>query len=77
MGHTMAASGALELLAAVEMMRTGTLIPTFNLENVDPACGKVRHLQQAETRTVNTVVKNNFALGGVNSSIVLRRYVHD
>lgn len=74
LGHTMAASGAIELAGCVGMMREGTLIPTLNLENVDPRCAGVQHQRQVEARQVDTVMKNNFALGGVNSSIILRRY---
>ncbi len=77
MGHTMAASGSIELLASVEMMRRGALVPTLNLHNVDPACSPLNYLRQVEKGPVNAVIKNNFALGGVNSSIVLRRYPHD
>ena len=74
LGHTMAASGALELAACIEMIRRGLLVPTLNLDNVDPLCAGVMHLKGVNERQVNTVIKNNFALGGVNSSIILRRY---
>jgi 3-oxoacyl-[acyl-carrier-protein] synthase II len=74
LGHAMAASGTLELAACIEMMRRGCLIPTLNLENIDPLCAKVQHLHGVTERTVDTIVKNNFALGGVNSSIILRSY---
>ncbi|OGU12162.1 MAG: 3-oxoacyl-ACP synthase [Geobacteraceae bacterium GWC2_58_44] len=74
LGHAMAASGTLELAACVEMIRQGLLIPTLNLEHVDPLCAGVAHVQGITRRPVDTVLKNNFALGGVNSSIILRRY---
>lgn len=74
MGHAMAASGSLEMAACVEMLRNGYLIPTRNLENVDPACGRIQHVEGLSFRPVSTVIKNNFALGGVNSSIILRRF---
>ena len=74
LGHAMAASGTLELAACIEMIRRGLLVPTLNLDQVDPLCAGVLHPQGVEARPVGTVVKNNFALGGVNSSIILRRY---
>jgi 3-oxoacyl-[acyl-carrier-protein] synthase II len=74
LGHAMAASGTLELAACVEMIRQGFLIPTLNLDHIDPLCANVSHLQGVTRRPVATVVKNNFALGGVNASIILRRY---
>jgi 3-oxoacyl-[acyl-carrier-protein] synthase II len=76
-GHTMAASGSLELAACIAMLRDGRLIPTRNLDQVDPACAPIRHVRGLEAAPVKTLLKNNFALGGVNSSIVLRRYPND
>lgn len=73
LGHAMAACGALELVACVEMMRGGFLLPTRNLDRVDPACASVRHVLATERRPVRALMKNNFALGGVNASIILRR----
>jgi 3-oxoacyl-[acyl-carrier-protein] synthase II len=74
LGHAMAASGALELAASVEMMRREILLPTHNLDHVDPLCGSVLHVREVTSRRVDTVMKNNFALGGVNSSLILRRF---
>ena len=74
LGHAMAASGALELAASVEMLRRGILLPTHNLDHVDPLCASVAHVREVTPRRVDTVMKNNFALGGVNSSLILRRF---
>ena len=77
LGHTMAACGGLETIASIAMIEKGSLIPTLNLENVDPLCGDIRHLRQIETVNIKTALKNNFALGGVNTCIVIRGYTHD
>jgi 3-oxoacyl-[acyl-carrier-protein] synthase II len=74
LGHAMAASGTLELAACIEMIRQGLLIPTLNLDHIDPLCAGIEHVRGVTKRPVQTVLKNNFALGGVNSSIILRRY---
>lgn len=74
LGHTMAASGSLELIASLEMMRSERLVPTLNLENVDSACARLALFSGITPRTLGVLLKNNFALGGVNSSLVLRRY---
>ncbi|MDO3379807.1 beta-ketoacyl-[acyl-carrier-protein] synthase family protein [Geoalkalibacter halelectricus] len=76
-GHAMAASGSLELIAALELMRRGLLVPTRNLDRIDPACGSIHHVTRLEEAATDIFVKNNFALGGVNSSIVIRRYRND
>lgn len=77
LGHTMAACGALEMIASVAMIRSGSVVPTLNLENIDPSCAGIRHVRKVERLDIGAVMKNNFALGGVNTSIVIRRYEHD
>jgi 3-oxoacyl-[acyl-carrier-protein] synthase II len=77
LGHALAASGALEMVALIGMLDQACLIPTLNLENIDMKCSKIRHVRKLEFTQLKTVVKNNFALGGVNSSLVLRRYDND
>ena len=74
LGHTMAASGSLELIASIEMMRKNMVIPTLNLENIDDLCKKLNLVQNPEEKKIEYILKNNFALGGVNSSLVLRSY---
>jgi 3-oxoacyl-[acyl-carrier-protein] synthase II len=77
LGHTMAASGALELIASLEMMHNGVLIPTRNLVTVDPDCDVVNLILTKEDITGNVVLKNSFALGGINATILIRRNIHD
>ncbi|HEY3278497.1 MAG TPA: beta-ketoacyl synthase N-terminal-like domain-containing protein [Syntrophorhabdaceae bacterium] len=77
LGHTMAASGALEAIATIGMMNRDRLIPTLNLDNVDPLCANLAHVFKIEDSRIEIAIKNNFALGGVNTCTVLRRYRHD
>lgn len=77
MGHAMAASGALELVACVHMMHAGKLIPTRNLDNAASECAGINLPQHVLDIRPDIVMKNNFALGGVNCSIVLRRNMHE
>lgn len=77
LGHAMAASGALELIAAIGMLRRGVFVPTRNLERADPACAGIRHVRGLEEKRPDVIIKNNFALGGINTSIVVRRGVDD
>ena len=76
-GHTMAASGSLELIAAINMMREKVVVPTLNLENIDDLCKKIYLVRDPEKKEIRYILKNNFALGGVNSSLVLRSYEND
>jgi len=72
-GHTMAASGPLELIACIQMMHHGQLIPTRNLETPDPECNGITFVRSVQRIPVRTILKNSFALGGINSTIVIRR----
>lgn len=75
MGHTLGACGALEAWMSVEMMRDGWFAPTINLRNVDPRCGELDYVREGG-RSVQTdiVMSNNFAFGGINTSLILRRW---
>lgn len=72
MGHTMGASGAIEAIATIMMMRQGFIAPTLNLESPDPALPTLDHvIGDPRERHVKVAVNNNFAFGGVNTSLVL------
>lgn len=74
-GHTLGACGALEAWWSIEMMRSGWFCPTVNLDNVDGACGKLDYIMH-DGRTIDTdyVMSNNFAFGGINTSLIIKRY---
>ncbi|MEQ1878698.1 MAG: beta-ketoacyl-[acyl-carrier-protein] synthase family protein [Bdellovibrionia bacterium] len=70
-GHSLAACGTLEAIASVEMMRRGVILPTRNLEEIDPACARIRHVREITNSKIRTVMSNNFAFGGMNTSLLL------
>jgi len=74
-GHTLGACGALESWLPIEMMREGWFAPTINLENLDPACADLDYLT-GDGRAIETeyVMNNNFAFGGINTSLIFRRW---
>lgn len=75
LGHTLGACGALESWFSIEMMRDGWFAPTLNLENIDERCGKLDYIQ-GDGREIHTdyVMNNNFAFGGVNTSLIFKRW---
>lgn len=77
LGHTMAASGSIELSASIGMMRCGELVATRNLHQVDDKCSGLMHLQQNRKATPRLILKNNFAMGGINSTVIIRSSTHD
>ena len=75
MGHTLGACGALEAWMSVEMMRDGWFAPTINLRNVDPRCGDLDYIREGgRSLQTDIVMSSNFAFGGINTSLILRRW---
>lgn len=74
-GHTLGACGALEAWMTVQMMREGWAAPTLNLDQVDPRCGRLDYIR-GDLRPIETdlVMSNNFAFGGINTSLLFRRW---
>ena len=71
LGHTLAASAALESIACLAMMRDGMLWPTHNLTEVAPECAGLAHLREPLARRPRVIMKNSFAFGGINACLVL------
>ncbi len=74
MGHTLGACGAIEAIASVRMMQDGFLAANRNLEEVDPRCAKLGYVREPTAASPRLVMSNNFAFGGVNTSLLLRRW---
>ena len=70
LGHTMGASGALEVVVSLEMARRGMLIPTANLAEPDADCAGLDLLQTPRHANVKFFVKDCFAFGGINAVAV-------
>ena len=73
-GHTLGACGAIEAMLAVDSMNSGWFHPTLNLVAPDPACGELDYIM-GEGRNIEMeyVMSNNFAFGGVNTSLIFKR----
>ncbi|RPH97906.1 MAG: beta-ketoacyl-ACP synthase [Lysobacterales bacterium] len=75
MGHTLGACGSLEAWLAIEMMNCGWFAPTINLQNVDERCGLLDYIVgDGRDLVVEHVMSNNFAFGGINTSLIFSRY---
>lgn len=74
LGHTLGACGAIEAWWAIEMMKREWFAPTINLDTPDPACAELDHVVGNGRRLdIDHVMSNNFAFGGINTSLVFRR----
>jgi 3-oxoacyl-[acyl-carrier-protein] synthase II len=73
-GHTLGACGALEAWWTIEMMKRNWYAPTLNLDNVDPACAPLDYIVgMGREIDAEHVMSNNFAFGGINTSLIFRR----
>ena len=73
MGHTLGASGVLETIVVLDMIMNSVIYPTLNLFDPDPLLPELNLVQETRSLEVNRVLKNNFALGGVNTSLLIER----
>ena len=73
-GHTLGACGSLEAAMLVKSLQTGWYPPTLNLRRVDPACAELDYVAGEGRRLdIEYAMSNNFAFGGVNTSLIFRR----
>ncbi|MBO7721505.1 MAG: beta-ketoacyl-ACP synthase [Kiritimatiellae bacterium] len=73
-GHTLGACGAIEAVMTVWMMNNGWFAPNLNLDEPDPRCGDHDFITGGG-RAFETefAMSDNFAFGGVNTSLIFRR----
>lgn len=73
-GHTLGACGSTEAWVTINMMRDGWFHPTLNLRNVDPDCADLDYIVgTGRTLDCEYAMSNNFAFGGINTSIIFQR----
>lgn len=75
MGHTLGAAGALEAWMTILMMRERWFSPTLNLKRVDERCGHLDYIRdEVRKLTAEYVMSNNFAFGGINTSLIFKKF---
>jgi 3-oxoacyl-[acyl-carrier-protein] synthase II len=74
LGHTMAACGSIETILSLYMMQEGFIAPTLNLEEIDERCAMIKHVQKLIEHPVKTAAIQNFAFGGVNTILLIRKF---
>ena len=73
-GHTLGACGALESIWSIQMMNSGWFAPTLNLNTLDDKCGKLDYITGSGREfDTNCVMNNNFAFGGINTSLIFSK----
>lgn len=75
LGHLMGAAGVVESLGCLSILKNNAILPTKNLVELDPACGELDYVMGSpRPAVVSNILKNSFAFGGVNASLVFSRY---
>ena len=70
-GHTLTAAGAIEAVFSLLTLRSGTLPPTINHDNPDPAIEMDVVANAARDKAVTAVLSNSFGFGGQNACLVM------
>lgn len=74
-GHMMAAGGITEAITCIQCIRTGTIPPTLNLENLDEKCVDLNYVPgKSIEKEVRVAMTNSFGFGGQNSSVIFSKY---
>jgi 3-oxoacyl-[acyl-carrier-protein] synthase II len=73
MGHTMGSCGAIETIITIYLMEEGFIAPTLNLDKIDERCAMIKHAQHLIETDIRTAAIQNFAFGGVNTCLIIRK----
>ena len=74
-GHLLGAAGAIEAIYSIKSVQTGDLPPTLNLEDPEEAVADFDLVPlKSRKREVRNAMSNSFGFGGMNVSVVYRRY---
>ena len=74
-GHLLGASGAIEAVLCVEILRHDLLPPTINYETPDPNCDLDYVPNTARKAHPDHIMSNSFGFGGHNASVIISRFV--
>jgi len=72
-GHLLGGAGAVEAVVCLMTLREQWLPPEMEFETPDPAC-RFPIVHQMQDARVNLVLSNSFGFGGVNASLIFRRW---
>lgn len=71
LGHSLAASGAIEAVLSVMSLQEQWLLPTLNFEEADASTEGLNIVCDARPANIRHIVSNSFGFGGENCALVL------
>lgn len=75
LGHSLGASGGIELILCIKAIQNSVVPPTINLETPDPDCDLDYTPNEAKERDITYAMSNSFGFGGHNASIIVKKFV--
>ena len=72
-GHMLGAAGAVEAIVSLKALEDGTVPPTINLREADPACDLDYVPGTARTAPVTLALSNSLGFGGHNACLTFRK----
>jgi len=75
-GHTMGASGALELVGNLPSFEDHIVHQTINIDNLDPECALNNLIinEPKKVAKVDYILNNSFGMLGINSVLIVKRF---
>jgi 3-oxoacyl-(acyl-carrier-protein) synthase len=74
LGHSIAGSGALELIGCILSLRDQVVPPTINYRVRDPECDLDYVIEGKRNIRLQNVMSNSFAFGGSNAVLIVGKY---
>ncbi|MFT8229666.1 MAG: beta-ketoacyl synthase N-terminal-like domain-containing protein [Enterobacterales bacterium] len=73
-GHSLGSSGVHEVIFTLLMLENNFISPSVNIYQEDPHLSSMNIIKNFTKCELNTVMVNNFGFGGINASLVMRKY---
>jgi 3-oxoacyl-[acyl-carrier-protein] synthase II len=73
-GHLLAAAGGVEAIFTVLTIRDSIIPPTINYDTPDPECDLDYVPNVARKARIDIAISNSFGFGGVNATLVFRKF---
>jgi 3-oxoacyl-[acyl-carrier-protein] synthase II len=73
-GHMFGGGGAFETIVSLMAVNESFLPANKNLESIDPKCAPLDYIQTHRHTPISYAMNNNFAFGGINTSIIVKKF---
>lgn len=75
LGHSLGATGGIELILCIKAIQDGIVPPTANLTDPDPECDLDYTPLKPKERDITHAMSNSFGFGGHNASVIIKKFV--